>query len=337
MNAPQRVGELDRQKYLGGSDAAAIMGLSPWKTRLDLYLSKVDGEAQESAARKLFFKRRKRQEPVVAEILTEEFGIDLIRLSTDGEPNRYVDPQHSFLAAEIDFEFRMNDAAKEWLPAFSGIANGEICNGEIKTVHPFKSHEWGEEGSEEVPIYYAAQSMHGLGVTRRPACLVAALFGVDQLVGFPVMRDEETIAGMRSQEVAFWNDHVLARVAPEPSNMEDIKRLFSKARGTPVELTAEIAEEARKVQRIRETIKAFEIEQEAAEFRVARFIAERWGFADPRATEDNASLLIDGVEVATWKKQRGAYLDQRSLKEKHPDITRAFTKETSFRVLRLKK
>ena len=37
---------MNRRTYLGGSDTAAILGLSPWKSPLELYLEKI-GEAPE--------------------------------------------------------------------------------------------------------------------------------------------------------------------------------------------------------------------------------------------------------------------------------------------------
>lgn len=35
------VGSMDRTKYLGGSDVAGILGISPWRTPLEVYLDKV--------------------------------------------------------------------------------------------------------------------------------------------------------------------------------------------------------------------------------------------------------------------------------------------------------
>lgn len=45
------VGQLDRQTYLGGSDVAAVLGLSPYRTPLDVYLDKVDGSQPVDAAK----------------------------------------------------------------------------------------------------------------------------------------------------------------------------------------------------------------------------------------------------------------------------------------------
>lgn len=333
-----QVGEINRQTYIGGSDAAAILGLSKWDTPLTTYEKKLGFKEEITAEKAKFFKRRKRQEPVVAEILAEEYGIDITILSTDDEQNRYKDAEFPFIAAEIDFEWRMNDAARALLPAFAHIPNGTLMNGEIKTVHPFSAGEWGEQGTEDIPVYYAAQVMHGLGVTPdRPGTLVAAMFGVDDVVCYPIVRDDETIAGMRKAQVDFWNNHVLAGVPPEPSNMDDIKRLFAKAKGVPVDVSDEIRNAMLQLEQVKQAIRSHELTKEELEFQIALAVVRKWGFTDPAEATDNAEIRYNGAVIATWKSQRGASLDQKRLKEDHPALVAEYTKETRFRVLRTKK
>lgn len=346
----QPVGALDRQKYLGGSDAAAIFGVSPWRTPLDLFLDKIKPRSDADTTdpeRLKFFARRKRQEPVIAEMLADEYGVEVTTLSLDDNPNRYLDAEHDFLAAEIDFEFRMSPAVRAHFPdrpEFCAIPDGTLLNGEIKTVHPFKASEWGEQGSEDVPMHYAAQVMHGLGVTRRPACLVAALFGLDTLLCFPVMADPELIEPMRAQCVKFWNEHVLARKPPEPVNLNDIKRLYVGFGGKPCHLSDEAAKSLRALDALRKQAATNKADQEECEWRVAKFIADAWGLPlindDGKPvveTTDNAVLLFNDAEVGKWARQRGTYLDQRGLKEAHPEIVKAHTIEHHYRAFRLKK
>lgn len=328
--------QLDRQTYLGGSDAAAILGVSPWRTPLEVYEAKVNGEKEIDEAKRLFFKRRKRQEPIIAEILTEEYGLDIVRLSTDEDQNRLIDPEYSFLAAEIDFEFRINDAARDQFPVLAVLERGTLCNGEIKTVHPFKAHEWGEEGSEEIPVYYTAQTTHGLSVTRRPACLTAALFGVDSVKCFPQLRDEETIAWLRHMEVIFWTQHVLAGIPPDPTSMDDVTRVLEKIDGYPVELSPKGAEALFSLQAARSEQKRLKDEEAAHALTVALEVCQAWQVPKPESTDDNAVLRYEGVDVGSWKRQRGAYLDQKRLKAEHPDISARLMKEHFFRVMRAK-
>lgn len=350
MGAPDNAVTGDRQKFLGGSDVAAIFGVSPWRTPLNLYLDKISprGEDTLDPAKKKFFARRKRQEPVIAEMLADEYGIVVTRLSLDDNPNRYLDEEHSFLAAEIDFEFLMSPAVREHFPEradFAAIPDGTLLNGEIKTVHPFKASEWGEEGSEEVPIHYAAQGMHGLGVTRRPAVLVAALFGLDTLVCFPVMRDEETIAAMRKKAVTFWTENVIKRVPPAPVNVDDVRRMYAGMKGRPVELSDEAHAALTDLDILRGREKAIEFEKAELEWRVARCVAFAWGLEiipDDKKnplipSDENAVLMYGGRQAGSWNRQRGTYLDQKRLAVEKPEIIEAYTVEHRYRVMRLKK
>lgn len=353
MNAPALPAAVqhDRSKFLGGSDVAAIYGVSPWKTPYQLWEDKItprslDADLNEERAK--FFRRRKRQEPVVAEMLEEEYGIVVTRLSLDDNPNRYIDGEHSFMAAEIDFEFCMSPEVRAHFPdrpEFAAIPDGTLLNGEIKTVHPFKASEWGEQGSEDVPIHYAAQVMHGLGVTRRPAAIVAALFGLDTLLCFPVMADAETIAGMREKAVAFWTNHVMAGVPPEPVNVDDVKRMYSGFSGRPVELSSEAFAALEELDLLRKRVQQFELDRQELEWRIARCVAFAWG-TDVVTTEknkpdlgvkDNALLIFGGAQVGSWNRQRGTYLDQKRLAKEAPVITEAYTVEHFYRAFRLKK
>lgn len=345
----------DRQKYLGGSDVAAIFGVSPWKTPYDLWLDKTTPRSEEpqlDPAKAKFFRRRKRQEPVIAEMLMEEYGMEVTRLSLDDNPNRYKDPEHPFMAAEIDFEFVMTQSVREHFPdrpEFAAIPDGTLLNGEIKTVHPFKAFEWGEQGSEEVPIHYAAQVMHGLGVTRRPAAIVAALFGLDILVAFPIMADQDTIAAMREKAVHFWNVNVLQGIPPDPVSVDDVKRMYYGYKGKPVDLSDDALQALKDIEAIRGRKQAFENDMATCEWTVARCVAFNWGVdaietskkkndtkPDVTSTED-AVLMYGGVQVGSWNRQRGSFLDQKRLAAEKPEIVQAYNVEHLYRVFRLKK
>lgn len=327
MNAPdqlQNVGEIDRRTYVGGSDAAAILGLDPYgKTPLTVYLAKI-GElgGTPDPEKEKFLRRRKRfEEPIVA-MLREEFGGEIVAMNA-----RYVDPEHGFLAAEIDFEWADPD--------------GVIQNGEIKTVSPFAFNEgagWGEAGTDQIPIHYHCQVMHGLGVTGRQVCILAALAGLDTMVFYRIERDDEAIASMREAQVRFWRDHVEARVPPEPTTMADAMRLFSRRNGRPVEIDDETAAAVAQLREVRGAIKAHEGDQADLELTVAKAICKAWGVADgEEPPEDNAVLMHNGRKVATWARGRGASLDQRRLAAEYPEIRNALMREHHYRAFRFPK
>lgn len=322
---PAPVGELDRRTYLGGSDAAAIMGLGAYgRTPYTTYLAKI-GESPEEMDpdKRKFLERRKRWEGPIVEMLREEFGGEIVGIN-----NRYIDPEHDFMAAEIDFEWRDTD--------------GSIQNGEIKTVSPFAFGEkagWGDAGTADIPIHYAAQVFHGLGVTGRRSCIVAAMVGLDNMIFYRLERDDETIAAMRAEMVRFWVGHVLKRVPPDPQSMRDLSLMMLKMRGRPVELEPEIATKLEQLRDVRERLKALEGAEESLAFELGNFVRQKWAIpADESGPpNENAVLTVDGQKVATWNRQRGASLDQKRLKVEHPEIIKEFTREYFFRMLRFSK
>lgn len=304
--------EPNRQKFLGGSDVAAVLGLSPWRTRVELWRDKITPRDPD-APKKRVFKRGHRWEAVVAEMLVEalqELGHTVEIVATN---RRYVDGHHDFLACEIDFELRLN-------------GEDEITNCELKTVHPFKSKEWGESFSDDTPVHYTAQVMHGLGITARRRGILAALFGADELRVYEIVRDDQTIDWMRAQAVEFWTTHVLGGVPPEPEEDSDIDVLYPHPADpeVTVEATDEIVEAVLRMRAIAREIKAREGEYEVLEYMVKRFMGTA------------ALLTVNGKKAITWDDRPFTRLDFEKLKEEHKDVHKACTKKGVERIFTLK-
>ena len=152
---------------------------------------------------------------------------------------RYVDKKHELLACEIDFEMSVTGDVQIGEKVYS--LRAEHINGDAKSVNGFARKKWGETSTEDVPIEYAAQFMHGLGVTGRQFCMVAALRSFDDVDIFWTVRDDETIAAMREKCVRFWTECVQGGLAPDPIDFSDIKALFPLDNGEATEATPEIA------------------------------------------------------------------------------------------------
>lgn len=315
--------EYDRRQYLGGSNAAAVMGLGAYgNTPLTVYLSKLGATPEEAdPKRELFLQRRKRWEGPIVEMLREEFDGNIVAVN-----RRYRDAEHKFIAAEIDFEWQDHD--------------GSIQNGEIKTVSPFvfgEAHGWGDAGSSDIPVHYAAQNMHGLMVTGRRTCITAAMIGLDNMIFYRIDRDEETIAEMRQRLVSFWRDNVLANVPPEPISLEDCMRLTLRMRGKPVEIDDEIEDLLGQLKSIRASKKLFDDDEAGIKFAILNFIRKQWALDPGASVNDNAVLLRDGRQVASYNIQPANRIDVEALRQQEPEIATRFSKASTTRVLRIKK
>lgn len=303
----------DRSRFIGGSDVAAVLGISPWRTPLQLWERKTR-TAIEGPETGLKVKRRgHRWESVVAEMLVEHLEEKGHAVEIVASNRRYVDPTMDYLAAEIDFEIRLD-------------GEEEITNVELKTVHPFKASEWGDAGTDEAPIWYTAQGMHGLGVTGRNRCLIAPLFGADEIRAYPITRDDETIAAMRARCEAFWQ-LVTTGVRPDPSNLEDLDRLY-KGDDTAAALIAdgddELTRWVLRARAIKGEIKARELELEAVEFDLKR------------AMRDANELVLDDRVAITWKQRAHTTFDHEALKAHDAKLYRAMQRRGSSRVFIVK-
>src|SRR6185312_9479893 len=115
--------------YIGGGSIAGILGLSPFKTPLDEYLTITGDEAEISDAQREFFDDRRDLEPWAAKKFTRRTGLAIVRTN-----ERYDDAEFPWAKAEIDFE-----------------PEGD-CNGETKTVHPNAVSTWGDpDAGDEGP------------------------------------------------------------------------------------------------------------------------------------------------------------------------------------------
>lgn len=322
--APAAVGllDVDRSEFLGGSDAAAVMGLSPWATPVELWQQKT-GRAPNpkvTQARQRMFDRGHKLEPFIRDMVIDKLrdqGLDVELLTSNA---RYTDPEFAFLRCEVDFELLLRGSTV--IGSKIVEFKGEHINADAKSVSGFARQKWGDVDTEDVPIEYAAQFMHGLMVTGRRYCLVAALRSFDEVDIFWTVRDDETIAGMRQRLVRFWVDHVQTNRAPDPIDFDDIKALFPTDDGGAVEATKDIAEKVDQLRKTRADIKRLQEIEEALVFEVGNYIRPRtW-------------LTVNGRPVMSWKGQRSTRLDIDAFRSAHPDWFAMFADTGVQRVLR---
>lgn len=283
----------ERRKGIGGSDVAAILGLSPWKSPLDVYLDKI-GEAPPDKETK---RQRRGQaiEPLILRKFEERMGVQVARFR---EP--LVSEAHPFMRANLDG--RMPEG-------------GQI----VEAKCAWSPEGWGEDGSSEVPAYYQTQACHYFAVTGAEVCFFPVLFGMDGLdwqavetpAGpvwspviaddadfriFTVTRDEAFVADVVEAERAFWHEHVLARVPPAPTSREDALKLWTRDNGKAVDVDTTVAALVDELKHLRAQKKELDERD--------RYIVDQLTVAFGEASV----MTFGGAEIATYKTtKRKAY------------------------------
>jgi putative phage-type endonuclease len=262
--------------YIGGGNIAAILGISPFSTKLDAYHGIIGESPELDRDTERFFARRKALEPYVAHMLGER------DIAVEAANERYTDPHYPFLRSEIDAE--------------NTGADGERENNELKTVHPLAAHLWALEGYDQggAPDYVTAQLQWGLGITGRKRGRIVAAIGFDSTRHYPELRDDDVIGWMRSTAIQFWEGNVLKRIAPPPSSVADILTWVKEDPNKVIEAT-DIADLAKTVD---DYLLARESTKEAERY------TEQLKTKIQMAMVDATVLTVEGKTVLTWKRNR---------------------------------
>lgn len=182
-----------RHKYIGGSDAAAVIDLNPFMSRYALWAEKTgrmpsfEGNLATDVGTYL--------EEFIAKRFEQETGKKVRR-----ENASILNDQYPFAIANVDRVIVGEDAGLE-IKSTSSLALSKFKNGEY-------------------PARFYCQCVHYLAVTGKKRWYLAVLIGNTEFKVFTIERDEAEIAELMSKEREFWNDHVLADVAPEVDSQE---------------------------------------------------------------------------------------------------------------------
>lgn len=221
-----------RREFIGGSDAAAALGLSRFKTQLQLYQEK-RGELQIEETEAMV--RGQMLEPIVRDLYARKEGREL------SDAAWVVSKTVPFMAATPD--------------AIDDVPNSLV---QIKTNSAWGRHLWGPDRSSQLPTDYMIQGQHEMAVLGAKRNRFAVLFADQEMFRalvwmirggvandvildyieeqiekddsrcefavFPIERDDALITTIIEGETYFWEKYVREGVLPpDPSIPEKTK------------------------------------------------------------------------------------------------------------------
>ena len=300
---------VNRQNYIGGSDIAAVMGKSRWKTPLKLWLEKTQ-KIEPQISNPEAVEMGQRLEQFVADLFTVRTGKAVRRA-----PKGYQHPDYPYMVAHVD---RLVTGTDELL--------------ECKTTSAFKKEEW--EG-EEIPNEYILQVMWYLGITRRKVGHIAVLIGGQTFKYKKIEFDQELFDIMVESAKDFW-EKIQTKTAPAVSADDDdtLKNLYGgEHTDIIIDLfptdeksavaTAAFEERVAYLQEVKAHIQELEKENKELENSIKDVIKKNLGIKTPK-------YLI------TWKSQNGGftYDKEQMLSD---GVFEKYASQTRFRKLNISK
>ena len=280
----------ERRKGIGGSDVAAIMGLSPWKTAYQVYQEKRK-EVEDWGGNSLT-DLGKRMEPAIRQWYSDQTGRD-VRL-----PDKIMyHPQHPFMLASLD--------------GFTD--DGRVV--EIKTARSGK--DWGEPETNQIPDYYAVQVHHYMIVTGFQVADIPVSIAGSSPSLYIVEADKE-IAEMIIEACAKFWERVQSGNPPDPVTYADAVARFGKIKSDgSIIATTELIEAIAGLKQIRAQLGAMEDAEEAVK---AKLII---------ALGDQADTIIDsaGQTLVTYKLANGRKsFDAKAFEKDQPNLYQKYLK-----------
>ena len=283
-----------RGQGIGSSDAAVALGISPYKSPLELWLEKTERQAAPdiSANDAVFWGTT--LEHIIANVYAQRTGAKVRRLNSVLQH-----PVHPFMLANLD---RVVQHPTD--------GNGIL---EVKTAGVNSAKFW-EEG---VPDSYQCQVLHQLAVTGKPWCDVAVLIGGQDFRVYRILPDQDKMADLIKRETQFWQcvvEDVPPAVDGSESSGRALASLFPSDRGETLDCRDD-TDMNRLFSDYWEHRQQRESAEEQEELHKQR-LQERLGFA-------SGAVLSDGK--ISWRKSKDSTTtDFKRLADEHPDWVKQY-------------
>lgn len=287
-----------RSHYIGGSDAAAVVGLNPYSSPYSLWAEKtgrVPGFSGNLATEVGSY-----LEEFVAQKFSQVTGKKVRKCNQS-----FLNSDYPWAIANIDREIVGEDAGLE-------IKTTDTLN--LKKFH-----------GGEYPVNYYAQMVHYLAVTGKQRWYLAVLIGNKEFLWFTIERDEAEIEALMLAEQTFW-DLVKKDIPPEVdgagATSETLKTIYSSSNDEVIDLYGHRADLKQYIALNRQ-IKELEEQRDELGNRVKLFLGESGGGE------------CEGLRVS-WKSSSRRTFDNKRFAEENPGIDLSgYYKETTTRTFRV--
>lgn len=303
-----------RQSGIGGSEIAAIVGLSQYRTPMQVWESKVNPVQDEETSQPAYWGT------VLEDVVAKEYALRTGR-KVQRLTKQMMHPDFSFAIANIDRAIINPDIAGRVFWKDGKLTTDRIL--ECKTANGFSVKQWGEVGSDQVPDSYLIQCQWYMAVTGASICDLAVLIGGQDFRIYTINRDDDLINDLLIQGAEFW-ELVQNKIAPDPINYpEAVKKWNLSDLSLVVQADESLVDDLEKIQVIKSQVKELETQEDVIKARILM------------AMKEAETLTYQGFKVATCKTQTRTSFDAKAFEKDHPELYAQYKKSSSTRVLRI--
>lgn len=271
----------ERRKGIGSSDAAGILGVSPWASPLSVWADKMGiGAEDDSGDEKEIFIWGHLLEPVILAEFARRAGLDV----------EHHDQEQ--VVAHPDVTTHMACTPDGYVLMVTDGVMVRLYLIEIKTTSLWNADAW----ADGVPLHYQVQVQHQMACTGLDHAFVVVLIGGQELRWYEVDRNDRFIATLERECREFWELYVeTGEQPPSRGTAADVAALVAMHpddSGETIELPAESLAWDSRLLEVKAEIKTLTAQKEELESQIKAAIGAA-----------TIGELPDGSGRYSWKTQ----------------------------------
>jgi predicted phage-related endonuclease len=280
-----------RRTGITSTDITRLVGESPWGNACDVYAEKIAGDEGRREAT-LYQRIGHTLEPLVLELISEQFGVTLDRSPT-------------IACADIPWALATPD----------GVGSACVGEAKVKSVSFARPAEWDDDDTP--PAFVVVQATWHCIVKRVPVCYVGALLGAKPKF-YIVERDPSLESVLLEEGERFYREHLVPHIPPPVDGTEGARRMLSKLwpknNGVMIKANLHAEEAAREYFESSRRLK----EAEAAKEMASQLLKEAIGEGDGLTGDGwRATLKVRSpAEIAAYTRASYRHFDIRPVKGK---------------------
>jgi putative phage-type endonuclease len=278
-----------RKQGLGASDSASVLGLSKWGTPLSVYLDKLSDAIDDSMSDRQDWGHRL-EEPI-AQWVRDTKGLDV-----GASPGLIRSEEFPWLLATPDRKVIEGDV---------------VVPLEIKSSDAFMKDAW----DNGIPLNYQIQIQQQILIMGAPHGYLVVLHGGNTPDFYTVPADREFHEQLIRLTRNFWENNILAGVAPEPITLDD----------AALKWTADPAVKVEGGEALYDLWGAYGLMQAEAVALNEKLDAVKLQLQI--AMQDAVELTHRGQTLFTWKPRKGVTkFDDKAFATDHPELHAKYMK-----------